>query len=325
MVKAISIVVLFLVGTVVTYAQRAHAELDSMYIFIGGQVGLDLTVEYPKTLEDAQFMPIQGDTLCAQIEIVDRMKPDTTIAGDIVRIHQRYLVQSFDSGLHYVRPIPVLHIGGEDGEDVECDIPALNVINPFQQIDVDEQTGVAKITDVRDAMDAPFNIDELLAYWPILVGILIAGILLFVGIWYYRRYKARQNGNVVEKSKPSEPCHVVALRELERLKEEKLWQHSKVKEYYSRLTDILRLYITERYDVNALESTTDETLEKLRAIPDVDMADTARMQDILQMADFAKFAKHEPLPDENDMAMRKAVEFVNNTSLVNCEVTVEKG
>ena len=51
--------------------------------------------------------------------------------------------------------------------------------------------------------------------------------------------------------------------ELEILKEEQLWQKGEVKIYYTRLTEILRKYLENRFRVYSLELTTDETLEAL--------------------------------------------------------------
>lgn len=288
---------------------RTHAEMDSTVIFIGGQVGLDVVAAFPEDA-DVHFLPLESDTLSKEVEIVERFKPDSTIEAGMMVIHQRYIVQSFDSGLHYIEPKPLVKLA--DNTTVDVEIPALNVLNPFN-IEVDEQTQVARITDIRNAMDAPWAFDEILEYWPWLVGLLVVIGLGVLGYWYYQRNKAKATGEPA-KPKKTEPCHVTALDNLEALKVKELWQHSHVKEYYSELTDILRIYISERYNLSAMESTTDEIMDGLKAIPNIDMSDTTRIQNILELADFAKFAKMEPLPDENDGAMKQAVEFVNNTA-----------
>ena len=38
-----------------------------------------------------------------------------------------------------------------------------------------------------------------------------------------------------------------------------------------------------------------------------------QMKEILEMADFVKFAKMRPMPEDNEAAMRKAVNFVEDT------------
>lgn len=292
---------------------RTYAEMDSTVIFIGGQVGLDIVATFPADAE-IHFLPLEGDTLSNEVEIVDRLMPDSTLEANVITIHQRYIVQSFDSGLHYINPKPLLLM--PDSSIVKVDIPALNVLNPFN-VEIDQQSQVAKITDIRGAINVPWTLAEVLQYWPWLLGAIILIAAIVLGIWYYKRQKAKNAGIVKEKPKKVIPCHVTALNDLEQLKEKSLWQHSHVKEYYSELTEILRTYISARYSVNAMESTTDEIMENLKAIPNIDMSDTTRMQNILELADFAKFAKLEPLPDENDGAMKQAVEFVSNTAETN--------
>lgn len=304
------------VSNVLTSAQnvRTHAEMDSTIIFIGGQVGLDVVAIFPKDA-DFHFLPLEGDSLSKEVEIVERFMPDSTVEADMLLIHQRYIIQSFDSGLHYIPLKPLVKL--PDNTTVDVEIPALNVLNPFN-IEIDVQSQIAKITDIRNAMDAPWTFNELLELWPWFLGALVIVALAVLGYWYYKKNKLKVSG-VPEKPKKVEPCHVTALDNLEALKTKELWQHSHVKEYYSELTEILRIYISERYSINAMESTTDEIMTDLKSIPNIDMSDTTRMQNILELADFAKFAKMEPLPDENDGAMKQAVEFVNNTAETNTE------
>ncbi|MDO4461021.1 MAG: hypothetical protein Q4C30_00800 [Bacteroidia bacterium] len=288
---------------------RTFAEMDSTVIYIGGQVGLDVVATFPKDA-DIHFLPLEGDSLSREVEIIERFKPDSVFEAEMMTIHQRYIVQSFDSGLHYIAPKPLLKLA--DNSTVDVEIPALNVLNPFN-IEIDEQTQVAKITDIRDAMDAPWTIGELGEYLAWIIGGIVVIALIILAYMYYKRRAVGGTGEVI-KPKKVEPCHVTALDNLNELKTKELWQHGHVKEYYSELTVILRVYIGARYDLNAMESTTDEIMSDLRSIPNIDMSDTTRMQNILEMADFAKFAKMEPLPDENDGAMRQAIEFVNNTA-----------
>ena len=64
-------------------------------------------------------------------------------------------------------------------------------------------------------------------------------ILGFVGWYLYKKFK--RNEPVIKKmSKPKEAPHLVAYRELERIKLEKLWQKNMVKDYHSQLTELLQ-------------------------------------------------------------------------------------
>ena len=113
--------------------------------------------------------------------------------------------------------------------------------------------------------------------------------------------------------RPQEPAHVIALRELDRLREEKLWQRSEFKTYYTRLTEIIRQYIERRYGIPAMEMTSYEILDawKLEEQPEEDLA--AQLNRLLNLADLVKFAKEKPLASDNEENLERAYEFVKRT------------
>ena len=89
----------------------------------------------------------------------------------------------------------------------------------------------------------------------------------------------------------AEPADVIALRELEQLREEKPWVNKQVKLYYIRLTEILRIYIERRYHIMALEQTTDEILASPEKIRTARINSLKSLASILKLADLVKFAK----------------------------------
>lgn len=307
------ILFLLVLGIGSTTAQQAvvSARLDSMTIFIGGQVGLNIDVSLPET-SDAQMIQLK-DSLSKDVEIVESLKIDTVVQNGIRKLSQRYLITSFDTGLFYVPPFDIVRYA--DGTTQKADGFALQVLNPFQSIEIDEQTGVAHITDIREPYDAPFLLSELLDYWPWGVGVLLLIGAIILGRYLYRRY--RQNHTDTPKPKkeaPKEPCHITALRKLEQIKEEGLWKRNMFKEYFSEITDTLRQYISARYDVRAMESTSNEIKESLKDVLRDAPKSQKQLDEILDLADLVKFAKYEPLPDENDMTIKRAIDFVNDTT-----------
>lgn len=286
-----------------------RAELDSMTILVGGQVGLNVSISAAKGA-NCHILQLP-DTLSANVEVVQALKPDTIDRGDLVEYTRRYLVTSFDTGLHYVGPIPVAVVG----DSAQSFTPefALSVVNPFQDMKVNEE-GVNVIFDINNAEDAPFQWRELLLYWPWAVGALVVAGLVALFIFLKRKYwrKAEAADNLPDA--PAEPCEVTALRDLERIKGEKLWMRNQVKAYYTDLTETLRKYLSSRYGVQTKESTTAEILSQLRPLM-ADLPDEAgRLTSILEQADMVKFAKMEPLPDENDKALADAERIVNATT-----------
>lgn len=283
------------------------AEMDSTMIFIGGQIDLRLQMSQPADMQ--LDFPLMTDTITANVEIVKAGNIDTlNTENQRLLLQQTYTITSFDSGLHYIPPIVFEEAAKKLGHTLQTNNMSLMVVNPFSE--VDPQKG---ITDIKMPRETPFLFAELVKYWPWLLGlILFSGIVTLVAMKYFGR---KIPIKIFNKEVPKLPPHETALKELDKLKEEKLWQRDMVKTYYSRLTDTLRRYIEERFEINAMEQTTDETTLALKNIDDVDKKSLNNLNDILSTADLVKFAKHEPLPDENDLSMINAYFFINQTKV----------
>lgn len=285
------------------------AELDSATIFVGGQVGLNVSVSAAKG-QEIHVLQLP-DTLSAHVEVVQALKPDTVDRGDLVEYMRRYIVTSFDTGLQYVGPIPVVQIG--DSVSVSTPDLALSVVNPFQDIK-ETAEGVNVIYDINAAEDAPFMWRELLLYWPWAVGVLALAAVVALVVYLRRKFARKPAGGESLPAVESEPCEVTALRDLERIKSEKLWMRNQVKAFYTDLTETLRKYLSSRYGIQAKESTSAEIMSQLKPLMS-DLPDEAgKLANILEQADLVKFAKMEPLADENDKALADAEAFVNITT-----------
>lgn len=285
----------------------ASAKLDSTLMFIGGQMDLKLEVIQP--VNGLVKFPVFSDTICQSVEVVRFGKIDTVkIAQDRIQLTQTYRVTSFDSGVHLIPPIR-FELAGQTYQQVISTQPvALKVINPFDNFDPN------KGFDIKQPVNTPFTLAELKPYliYFILFVTVLAGIIILL-VWRFNRKLLLP---FIAREKPVDPPHVVALRELERIKNEKLWMKDQVKRYYSEITDVLRRYIEARFDIPALEQTSDEIIASFKGNDQVDEPCIKNLKHILEVADLVKFAKLQPLPDENDLNMIHALFFVNQTKLV---------
>ncbi len=157
-------------------------------------------------------------------------------------------------------------------------------------------------------MQAPFA-------WEDWYGLMACGALIIpIGILLvYLIMRFFDNKPIIRKVKvePKLPPHQLAMQEIERIKNEKVWQKGEPKEYYTELTDTLRMYIKDRFGFNALEMTSTEIIDKLLEIRDKDAISDLR--ELFQTADLVKFAKHNPLMNENDANLINAIDFINET------------
>ncbi len=109
------------------------------------------------------------------------------------------------------------------------------------------------------------------------------------------------------------PPYVRALQSLDQLKKEKIWQKGRVKEYYIILSDTVRQYVQEQFGIDAMESTTGETLQKFRRFAYDDTLLLEMLESLLNLSDLVKFAKEDPTPTENETNLNNAYLFVEKT------------
>ena len=282
---------------------KVKASIDSTHMLIGDQMKLVLEIEKPTDM-DIHF-PVVPDTFSSQIEVIKRLPVDTFEMKDKdrQRLSQSILISSFDSGTHVIPPFTFAVKHNNLTDSVSTQALTLNVLT----MKLDTTKGPV---DIKVPYGAPVTLTEVTPY--ILGVILIAAILFF--IFYYVKWKKKNVPMFVKPEKPIEPAHVVALRELDRIKMQKLWQQEKIKQYYSEVADTIRNYIQNRFDIPAMEQTSAETISVFKENKElIDSNSLNEIQHILSLADLVKFAKYNPLPDDNNLTLMNAYFFVNQT------------
>lgn len=276
--------------------------VDSTTLFIGDQTDMHLQVTHDK--QEVVQMPVYGETLMPGIEIVDRTIVDTTyLANDQVQLNQYLTLTSFADSLFYISPIPF--VNGND--TIFSEGISLNVVQPFEM----DSTDMA-ITDIKDIYNAK------IWWWGIIRWILLAlaCVGLGVGLYYLIRYIMRQQKGemTIKPSEPKRPAEEIALEALDRIKQEKIWQNGQIKQYHTQLTDVLRTYIAQRYDFSSNEKTSDEILREMKIRLQDNRELYNQLQKMLQLADLVKFAKWRTTPDENELSLKIAYDFVHQTT-----------
>jgi hypothetical protein len=161
------------------------------------------------------------------------------------------------------------------------------------------------IKDIKPPMDAPWRFEDYLPYF-IAVFVLL---MLVVGYEYYRVTKKKKK-DILADVKVVIPPHHEALTALRALEEKKLWQQGLVKQYYSEVTEIIRLFFEKRWNIIALELTTYEILVQMKHIPEA-LKVWNEMESFFTTADLVKFAKYKPSPAEHENEMHTAYEIVH--------------
>jgi len=279
---------------------KITSSFDSTKIFIGDQVKYTITIDKPADIRLS--FPVFKDTICKNIDIISGPKTDSISSQNgRMKIIQKYIVTSFDSGRYQVPPVfaEVKNSGGL--KRYYSDYSLLEVM----RIKITPPDTTAKIFDIVQPYKAPVTLGEILP-WVLLI--LLAGALGWAIVRYLKNHKKSENG--VEVFVPMDPAHVIAFRELENLKAEELWQKGEIKKYYTRLTEILRQYLENRFSVYSLELTTAETLEALVKTGFRKNGSYNDLKAVLTGADLVKFAKYNPVASENETHFQTSWNFV---------------
>lgn len=296
------VAVLPLMGWCVT--PQVTAKLDSTTLFLGDQT--DLHLQVTQQAGEIVQMPVYGEELVPGVEIVERTIVDTTQLEDgRVQIDQYLTLTSFKDSLFYIEPLPFV----VNGDTIYSEGLSLNVIQPF------EVDSANSITPIKDIYRAPVWWWGIIRW--VLLGLLLAG--LAVGGYYaWRKWGYLLGKKEDEPVSPEllRPAEEVALEKLDRIKQEKIWQEGRLKDYHTDLTDVVREYISRRFEVSSSEKTSDETLRAMKPILKEQRELFMSLSKMLQLADLVKFAKWTATPEENEQSLQQAYTFVNETTPV---------
>lgn len=316
--RGMILIALYMLSVIPVAAQKAsaHATIQPTEIMIGEQALINVKVISPK--DKIISFPVYDSEIVPGVEVIAMLPPDTLIENNVMTLNFKYVVTSFDSTLYHVPFIPVF-----DGTDTvysnsfglkvtspelsDSTLSYLEKINSRVTDSIDFEQ--LQLHDIKPVQKAPFVWTDYL--WILWLVLGIAFILALIGLVIYLILKKKRKGYVF-KPPVVQPAHVRAINELDKLKAEKIWQQGREKEFYSKLTDILRHYIYEIEGVNAMEMTSGEILNDVRKLQEVDSV-YDNLKQILSTSDLVKFAKYKPYPDENDLSLVNAYFFVNQT------------
>ena len=289
--------------------------LSADTVMIGDRV--TLTVEVEKDVMQHVVFPTFDFTQTdgakpsdPSIEIIHDFVPDTlSQEGRRVRLRKRYEMAVYDEGIYRMGRAQVLYLDKNLVDTLFAEREEELFVKTFQ-ID----STMTTVRDLKPQKTLKLRFAEFGGY----LGISFAGALLIVGlIFLIVRYLHKRGKRISDLFKPAPPvpAHIVAIEALEKLHNEKLWQNDKHKMYYSRLSDILRTYLAGRFEVGAMEMTTDEIADALRGV-EIEQKQKMDLLAVLRDADLVKFAKATPEAEENELVYYKAYHFVEETKPV---------
>ena len=275
--------------------------VDSANKLIGQPINVKLQLSQPRGV-NVDWNSI--DSL-ENMELLGVSKVDTVPTTDlnILLRAQTITVTNYDSGNVYLRPLKFSY--KLPGKDETITVQTDSILLHFSLVAVDT---TKEIRDIRPIAEVPYD-------WTLILIISGIVIVLAVASYFIYKYYKKKNANkpIYVAPEIKLPAHIIAFEKLDQLIGEKVWQNGNIKLYHTKLTDIAREYIFNRFGVNALELTSDEILSHgfVNLFPTIIKEKLAYS---LRLADMVKFAKAQPIASDHELAMTSIREFVLNTA-----------
>lgn len=276
----------------------AEASSDTSAYQVGDYIRFTIKIRADKNL--SVMGPAVSDTL-AGMELIGQQVPRKEEKDNKQVITYSYTFSKYDSSDVTVPPVAVYY--EVKGDTAERSINTNRVYFTVRPVKVNVKED---IKDVKEPLTIPLDWKWIM-FW-IFIGL----IIIAAAYYFYRRYQKIKAEYIPEKIVIKVPPHVTALKSLRTLREKQLWQKGMVKEYHSEITEIIRRYFEDRFNLPALEMTSGESVNELQKRKGTEtIVEDTRF--FLNNADLVKFAKYQPLASVNEEMMKQAEQIVLKT------------
>ena len=279
MTKIVSFFFYFFIFLSISAQQEYNLSVfvDTTKIRIGEQLNYKIEL-ITDTLNLIQF---EKTPFFSSFEIIDEKELETIRLKSKYKLRKQYSLIQFDSG-SFVIPRQKVRIANKIKFSDSIPIYVSNV-----KVDTLKQ----KLYDIKPLAYVKKSYDKLIKRI-LFVSIIL---LIIIGILYTFFYKKRRKKLIEKEILPFDR----AINELKLLEEEKPKLQNEFKDFYSKLTEIVRRYIEDEVKLDALESTSQELITKLENLIDKGNLDLEKetlknLKKVLENADLVKFAKSTP-------------------------------
>ncbi len=290
-------------------APKIATEVDTTAIRIGEQIRFTFKIETDTT--SVVIFP-EGQTF-SPLETVEAFETDTTRKDGRMELLKTYALTQFDSGA-YLLPSQRVEI---DGKGYFTD--SLFVSVATVPVDTTQQ----KMYDIKPMQD----LEASSWGWLKWAGLVI--LLLLIGGGLYWWFVLREKPLTEEEEEALLPPYERAMLNLKKLEDSRYLIQDEFKAYYTELTEIVRAYLEEEIEIDALESTTSQLMDKMEMLRDAGRLDLPqetlmKFRRILETADLVKFARSKPELRQAEADRETMTEIVRDTQEAIPEPTEEE-
>jgi hypothetical protein len=269
--------------------------VDKNNILIGQQINYRISTSMPDNTYRLSWLSIPDSV--GNFNVITKNKIDSVYSNGIWNFSQDIILTSFDSGRQVIPPLTLTAstLDGDSTFNLFTDSIAINVT--YSPTD-----SIMPFHDIK-------NIIEVKKSFPWWAWALVAlGIILLI-IWIlflFKFFKKKKDIKIFEsKLSPYDE----AMQLLNNLEKENLLQQNEFKEYYSRLSDIFKRYLSRKTNTYQLHLTTDELLMELKEF-DLSKEQLSNFAGSLRMGNAVKFAQYIPPAYENEKSFLQIKEMI---------------
>jgi hypothetical protein len=280
----------FMLCALFCFSQTISTTVDRRDILIGEQITYNLHIDLPST--DYKIDINIPDSL-EHFDIVEKTGGIVNNTNGKYAWQQKIVFTSFDSGSFTFPSFPfrINHLNTVS-QNLSSDSIRINV--GYMPIDKEGNP-----RDIKTILEV-----EYFNWLWVIIGATILAFLIFLFflIRYLRKNKkqlpALQNQHAFKE----------AMQALEQLRKANESVGMPVKEYHTKLADVLKVYYSKASRQNVLNKTTKEILAKLKS-HQLNAETALQTAEALQTGDATKFAKYHPSFTENELALN----YLKNT------------
>jgi hypothetical protein len=280
---------------------RVTLDIDKKDISIADRINLTISVEIE---EDYKVdMPSFGDKL-EQFGIVDYRNEQPELKGESIKLISRsYVLEPFLSGEYKISPMKIFFYREQEGQEEKHHIETPEVVVDVRSLlpgDIKD----LKLNEIIPPL--PYPVSYKIWIWTG-AGLLLISVSAVLFFLYRKRLK--RNGAPAVRLK----AHEVAYNELKALVDENLIEKGDIKQFYLKLSAIIRRYIENRFGLRAPEQTTEEFLSGLENAFDFPAEYKPLLNNFLKHCDLVKFAKFEPVNEDIQKSFDSCKAFIQGT------------
>lgn len=288
--------ILFLMGLLGFFPSKAQvlirAVADRDSILVGEPLHLTVEARLPLGQKYDWFTL---DSL-THFEWLDKGPVQDTNDVDGKKISQLFTITSYDTG-HWSIPSLSIRVGGKT---YSSDTLAIKVGYSAGFNSGEEYRDIKETEEVETAHPNQWK-------WWALGALTLLVLLVILYLQMRKKNKGKEVPVIQQRLTPFEE----AMKSLELLRADR---GLPVKEYYTRLNDTLKTYLSREPGLTTFEKTNEELLQQLKSV-NLPASEYARLSDALHLSDYVKFAKYEPGIDHNEQAARvieEAIRIIHN-------------